>query len=102
MDYHRIDYAWMADNRERWIKEICAELGPEHPVTLMFGNLSYGRHNYEVGPESTLRKEIERFAALGGYYDCVNLWCRDHDRKAQQVLLKRWKTQRQHAKTVNA
>lgn len=90
MSYSQRDYEHMGQRREAAFSAIARKLGKDHAITKMMGTLSYGRHHAEIGPDSNLRKEIERFAFLNGYFDCLNHWARDHDPKAQRIMLDLW------------
>jgi len=74
--------------REKALRAIAGKLGKGHAVTEMMGGLAWGRHAWEMGPRSTLQGAIILAAAMEGIYHTINLWARDNDRKAQDIIIK--------------
>lgn len=69
-------------------KAIAEALGKDHPLTKMMGPLAWGRHDAEWGPDLNLRKAVYAVGFLDGAFRQLNLWARDHDTKAQTVMLR--------------
>lgn len=87
MNLTREEYDRLNGRRRYAFEQIAKALGKNHAITKMMGGLSYGRHRREQGVNGSLRKAAEELGFLDGYFDCLNLWARDHDSKAQQVML---------------
>jgi hypothetical protein len=85
--YKKEDYVSMARARVTAFQRIARELGPEHAITKMMGTLSHGRHQCEHGTDFGLREAVEEKGFLDGFFNCLNLWARDNDGKAQRVML---------------
>ena len=83
--------------KENWILEgqcriyalqaIAKKLGKEHPVTKMLGSLAWGRHEWEYGSRANLQAAIILASAMDGVYHTINLWARDNDKKAQNIII---------------
>ena len=87
-DYKTEDYTHMLNVRLRAFRTIASELGKDHMVTKLMGNLSYGRHDWETGPEVTLRKSVRAMSALDGVFQTLIRYTNAvNDMKAQNVLL---------------
>ena len=94
---HRDTEGAKAMNKEQWIELgnkrqqalqcIAEQLGKEHTVTKMLGSLARGRHNWETGPNRTLQSSIVLAAALDGVYETINIWARDHDCRAHDIII---------------
>lgn len=88
--YRKDDYNYMANRRKSAFTEMAKQFGKDHPITKMMGSLAWGRNGAEQGPNGTLQTAIREYAYLEGYFSCLNLWARDHDRAAQQTMLDLW------------
>jgi hypothetical protein len=86
MNYKKDDYNLMAHKRVYAFVSIARALGKDHAITKMMGSLAHGRHHFEQGPSGNLQTAVREMAALDGYFDCLNLWARDNDPKAQRVM----------------
>jgi hypothetical protein len=89
IQYSTADYAHMRRVREHAFIRIVGRLGPAHAITKMLGPLAWGRYDAAPSPgnEGRLRAEVAAKAFLDGYFAAINLWARDHDAKAQRVLI---------------
>ena len=81
---------WLKEGylRQRALQKIAEKLGKGHPVTKMLGSLAWGRHNWETGPRATLQGAICLASAMDGVYHTINMWARDNDKKAQDIIIK--------------
>ena len=77
----------MAAKRRTAFRQIARKLGKEHAITEMMGNLAWGRGDFEGGMDSGLQDAIREMSALDGAFSILNLWARDHDTKAQRIML---------------
>lgn len=87
VNYTKEDYNYMAIKRRNAFCKIAEALGKNHPITKMMGTLAWGRHNFEQGPQGNLRTAIREMSALDGMFTILNIWARDNDTKAQQIML---------------
>lgn len=87
INYSREDFQHMASRRKVAFKAIAAKLGKEHAITKMMGSLAWGRHDFEEGADGNLRTAVEDKAALDGAFSILNQWARDHDPKAQRIMV---------------
>jgi hypothetical protein len=90
MNYKREDYKYMARLRIAAFQKIADRLGKIHPITIMMGGRSYGRHKFEQGPEKSLQKAIIEMASLDGAFDILNTWARNNDLAAQKIMLEEY------------
>jgi calcineurin-like phosphoesterase family protein len=88
--YKKEDYEWMAMKRRVALQNIANELGGKHEIVKLMGNLTYGRSNFEHGPDYGLQDAVREMSALDGVFDVLNRWALMHDQKAQRVLLKHY------------
>ena len=86
----RADYERRRSRQWMAFRAIAKELGKDHEITKMMGSRAWGRHPFEGGPEQTTYSVAHEVGALDGAFDILNLWARDHDYKAQQVMTKHW------------
>lgn len=85
--FRKKDYELMAHRRKIAFQGIARRLGKDHEITKMMGGLAWGRSNFETPLESGLQDSIREMSALDGAFSILNLWARDHDTKAQRVML---------------
>jgi hypothetical protein len=85
--YSAEDFAHMARLRVAAFRKIAEALGKNHAVTKMMGGLAWGRYDCEPSPSNSgLRAGATAKGFLDGYYQCLNLWARDNDTKAQLTM----------------
>ena len=84
------EYNIMAREKTWKFQKIAKELGKDHPAVKIMGELAWGRHGAEQGPDGTLQTAIREAAFLDGFFDCLNHWAHIHDYNAQQIMLKIW------------
>ena len=89
-DFRREDYEARRSRQQRAFREIARQLGEAHAITKMMGTRAWGRHPFEGGPEQTAKGVIYEVGAFDGAFDILNLWARDHDSRAQQIMVKLW------------
>lgn len=97
MNYTADDYRYMATLRVRALADIAKKLGKDHPVTQMLGSMAWGRSDWEEGPEGNLRTAVRHMSALDGVATVLRIWCRDHDREAQRIIIDSYPTRWQEA-----
>lgn len=88
INYTKADYDFMAAKRLNALIQIAKALGKTHPIVKLMGPLAWGRHQFEQGPDGNLRTAVREMSALDGMFRVLNIWARDHDPQAQQILLK--------------
>ena len=76
--------------RTRALERVATILGKDHLLTKRMGAYAWGRCHAEQGPHCTLQGYIRHASILEGFYDCLNLWARDHDQAAQRILIQEW------------
>lgn len=91
-DFSKNDYVMLEVGRKRAFQEIARRLGKEHAITKMMGTLAWGRYKGESGTNTGLRAAVYAVGFLDGFFDALNLWARDHDTNAQQVMLSCYST----------
>ena len=87
-NYSKADYDFMSAKRRTAFKHIAEALGKKHPLVKLMGPLAWGRHPFEQGPDGNLRTAVREMSALDGMFHILNVWARDHDPQAQQVMLR--------------
>lgn len=90
MNRKKDDWNRLASQRRHALQQIASDLGKDHQITQMMGAMAWGKNNAEQGPEGTLQTAINEAAYLEGAFHILNLWARDNDFKAQNILIKRW------------
>jgi hypothetical protein len=64
--YTAEDFRYMASTRLGVLMDVAKTLGENHPITEMMGSIAWGRHDYEEGPDRSLRTAVESKAYLDG------------------------------------
>ena len=92
----KADYLQEGTKRLSQFVSIAQALPKEHAIVKMMGALAWGRCQVEAGPgQVTLAFAIRRMGHLEGCFHTMNTWARDHDRKAQDLMLDIWHERRE-------
>jgi len=84
------DYlAWAKGKAISFIR-IAKVLGPEHEMTMLMGQLAWGRYEAEPGGYPKLADAIRADAFLSGVQWTLVKWANLHDKKALDVLVKQF------------
>lgn len=94
MKFTKLEWERTLRKRVHAFQAIATELGKEHAITKMMGQLAWGRHDWEYGPDYGLQNVIVAAAALDGVFKVLNCWARDNDYAAQRVLVKHYHANR--------
>lgn len=90
------EYSYMNVQRRNALQAIAKKLGAgkvgkKHPAVEMMGSLAWGRHNYEQGPQPTLRTEVVEFGFLEGVRFMLMSWANhSNDYQLRRLLEEHW------------
>jgi hypothetical protein len=87
MNFKKVDYIYMLNLRIGAFVKIGSRLEKDHPLMLMMGSLSYGRHAFETGPNPNLQDAVRAMSGLDGIFEAMKGWARANDPILQRMML---------------